>query len=79
MDRVRASETSVYFNETTRRHTPESCHLHTRRRENLNSHVYSLFRSTCAVLRCVIFVERDIEFYFVIPRWAPCTAICGVV
>jgi hypothetical protein len=24
----RASETSVYFNETTRRYTPEGCHLH---------------------------------------------------
>jgi hypothetical protein len=32
---VRASETSVYFNETTRRYIPEGCHLHTSRRENL--------------------------------------------
>jgi hypothetical protein len=28
-------ETPVYFNETARRYVPESCHLHTRRRENL--------------------------------------------
>jgi hypothetical protein len=35
---VRGSETSVYFNETTRRYIPEGHHLHTRRRENLKSH-----------------------------------------
>jgi len=38
MEAVRTSETSVYFHETTRRYVPESCHLHTRRRENLKSH-----------------------------------------
>jgi hypothetical protein len=35
METVRTSETSVYFYKTTRRHIPESSHLHTRRRENL--------------------------------------------
>jgi hypothetical protein len=35
MDAVRTSETSVYFNETTRRYIPEGCHLQTRRRENM--------------------------------------------
>jgi hypothetical protein len=34
---LRTSETSIYFNETTRRYIPESCHLHTRRRANLKS------------------------------------------
>jgi hypothetical protein len=34
MEVVRISETSVYFNETTRRYIPEGCH-HTRRCENL--------------------------------------------
>jgi hypothetical protein len=34
---VRASETSAYLNETTRRYIPEGYH-HTRRRENLISH-----------------------------------------
>jgi hypothetical protein len=29
------SETSIYFNETTRRYVPEGYILHTRRRENL--------------------------------------------
>jgi hypothetical protein len=38
MEKVPASETSVYFNETTRRYIPDGCHLHTRRRENLKSH-----------------------------------------
>jgi hypothetical protein len=28
MEAVRTSETSVYFNETTRPYIPESCHLH---------------------------------------------------
>jgi hypothetical protein len=28
MEAVRTSETSVYFNETTRRYFPEGCHLH---------------------------------------------------
>jgi thymidylate synthase len=33
---VRASETSVYYNETTRRYILEDSHLHTLRRENRN-------------------------------------------
>jgi hypothetical protein len=32
------SETSVYFNDTTRRYIPESYHLQSRRRQNLKSH-----------------------------------------
>jgi hypothetical protein len=39
MEAVRTSETSVYFSEIIRRYIPESCHLHTRRRENLKSHI----------------------------------------
>jgi hypothetical protein len=38
MEAVRTSETLVYFNETTRRYTPEGYHLDTRRRENLKPH-----------------------------------------
>jgi hypothetical protein len=38
MEAVRTSETSVCFNDTTRRYIPEGCHFHTRRRENLKSH-----------------------------------------
>jgi hypothetical protein len=38
MEAVCTSETSVYFNDTTRRCIPECCHLHTRRCENLKSH-----------------------------------------
>jgi hypothetical protein len=37
MEAVHISETSVYL-ETTRPYILESCHLHTRRRENLKSH-----------------------------------------
>jgi hypothetical protein len=37
MEAVRISETSVYSHEITRRYIQESCHLHTRRSENLKS------------------------------------------
>jgi hypothetical protein len=33
------SEKSVYFHQTTLRYIPESCYLHTRRRENLKSKI----------------------------------------
>jgi hypothetical protein len=35
---MRTSETSAYFDETTRRYILEDCHLHTRRSENLKYH-----------------------------------------
>jgi hypothetical protein len=41
MEAVRTSETSVY-SKATRRYIPEGSHLHTRRRENLKSHLTSL-------------------------------------
>jgi hypothetical protein len=37
---VCTSETSVYFNKSTRLYKPEHCQLHTRHSENLKSHVY---------------------------------------
>jgi len=40
MEAVRSSETSVCSNETTRRYIPEGSHLHTRRRDNLKSHIH---------------------------------------
>jgi hypothetical protein len=39
MDPVRTSETSVYFDETTRRCSPKSCHIQTLRLKNLKSHI----------------------------------------
>jgi hypothetical protein len=42
-------ETSVYFNDSTRRYTPDDCHHHyhhhhhTRRRENLKYHILALY------------------------------------
>jgi hypothetical protein len=39
MEAVRISETSVRNNETSWRNIPEHSHLHTRRRENLRSHI----------------------------------------
>jgi hypothetical protein len=38
MQAVHSSEALVFFNETTRRNTPEGCHLHTLHPENLKSH-----------------------------------------
>jgi hypothetical protein len=37
IEAIRISETSVYFHKTTWSYSPESSHLHTRRRENLKS------------------------------------------
>jgi hypothetical protein len=39
IEAVRTSETSVNFNVTTLRYIPEDSKLHTRRRENLKSHI----------------------------------------
>jgi hypothetical protein len=47
---VRTSETSVYFNESTRRYIPEGCHLHNRRSENLKSHTFISY--LCVVIIC---------------------------
>jgi hypothetical protein len=37
VETAHTSETSLYF-ETARLYIPDSCHLHTRRRENLKYH-----------------------------------------
>jgi hypothetical protein len=42
MEAVRTSETSVNINLTTRRYIPEESKLHTRRRENLKSHMVDI-------------------------------------
>jgi hypothetical protein len=46
MEAVRTSETSVYYKETTRRNIPESYHLHTHRRENLQSRTVTVLSHT---------------------------------
>jgi hypothetical protein len=38
MEVILTSETSVYFNNTTRRHIPEGYYIFSRRHENLKSH-----------------------------------------
>jgi hypothetical protein len=40
IETVYTSETSVKFYQTSRRNIPEDSHLHTRRRENLKSHIF---------------------------------------
>jgi hypothetical protein len=39
LEAASTSETSVNFYQTTRRNNPEESHLHTRRCENLKSHI----------------------------------------
>jgi hypothetical protein len=50
MEAVRICETSVHFNVNTRRYIPEDSKFHTRRRENLKSHIVNLYGE--ATLRC---------------------------
>jgi hypothetical protein len=45
MKAVSTSETSANFYHTTRRNNPEDGHLHTRRRENLKSHILRVFKN----------------------------------
>jgi hypothetical protein len=51
MEAASASETSVNFYQTTRLNIPENSLLHTRRRENLKSHLVNLYGE--ATHRCV--------------------------
>jgi hypothetical protein len=52
MEAERTSETSVYSDEAIERYIPEGSNLHTRRRENLKSHImhttYSSGKKICA-------------------------------
>jgi hypothetical protein len=51
MEAVSTSDVSVNFYETTRLNFPEDSHLHTRRRENLKSHlVISNFLRKVAII-----------------------------
>jgi hypothetical protein len=43
MEAASTSETSVNFYHTTQRNIPEDSHLHTRRRQNLKSHLVNLY------------------------------------
>jgi hypothetical protein len=54
MEAVRPSETSVNFYETTQRNIPEDSHLHTRRRENLNSHLISFHLRNLYNWNCIV-------------------------
>jgi hypothetical protein len=47
MEAVSTSETSISFNEVTRRYIPQGCHLHSSRSENLN---YNLFEGISNIL-----------------------------
>lgn len=47
MESVRTCRTSFGVYQATKRSIPEECHLHTRRRDNLKSHVHSLISASC--------------------------------
>jgi hypothetical protein len=47
MEAVNTSETSVTFYKSTRRNVPEDSRLHTRRRENLKSHLKEITSVLC--------------------------------
>jgi hypothetical protein len=49
MEAVITSETSVNFYQNTRRNNPEDGHLHTRRRENLKSHLTLAWPPCCDI------------------------------
>jgi hypothetical protein len=54
MEAASTSETSVNY-QTTQRNNPEDSHLHTRRGENLKSHIASIFSPDdggCAPPKC---------------------------
>jgi hypothetical protein len=61
MEAARTSETSVDIQLRTRQYIPEDSELHTRRRENLKSHItYSRCQNTtptCNIFYCLLFVR----------------------
>jgi hypothetical protein len=46
MEAVRTSETSVYFNNTTRHYIPEDCNLNTLRREENKSYISQIIKES---------------------------------
>jgi hypothetical protein len=66
MEAVRTSETSVNFNVTTGRYFPEDSKLHTRRHENLKSHMYKYAsNAVCednAAIKCITLQHEKDSF-----------------
>jgi hypothetical protein len=63
MEAVSASETSVSIYQTARRNITEDSYLHTRRRENLNSHhtraLFAESRGNCPNVSMIIFIDQS--------------------
>jgi hypothetical protein len=55
------SETSVYLNETTKRHIPEGCPFHTHRRENLNSLSLSYLLPLRSRMSTMLFLRQGMK------------------
>jgi hypothetical protein len=74
METASTSETSVQFNVTTRRYIPEDSKLHTRRRENLKSHIVTMHFVLMGFLcfSAIIFLNSVNEFILVMVK-------CGVL
>jgi hypothetical protein len=62
MEAARAPETSVDIDSTTQQYIPEDSELHTRRRENLKSHIPLL------VFNCNLFHRLSISFQAIKPQ-----------
>jgi hypothetical protein len=63
MEAVGTSETSVYSSETARPYIPEGSNLHTRRRENLRSHIYCLF--TFSLINFEVLIQSAGRSFFI--------------
>jgi hypothetical protein len=63
MGAVRTSETPVCSNEATRRYIPEGSHVHTRRRENMKSHILQSCLTLYGVFLIILssFLRRNSE------------------
>jgi hypothetical protein len=57
MEAARTSETSVYIQLRTRQYIPEDSELHTRRRENLKSHIFD----GCTVDASTVIRDRHLD------------------
>jgi len=61
MKAVRTSETSVYFDETTRRYMPEGWHIHIPCSDNLKSHNTARVTMLCRLIRSTGLNNKDLE------------------
>jgi hypothetical protein len=72
MEAVRTLETSVHFNETTRRYNPEGCNFYTCHHENLKSHMFlvtKIIKIAKVITRCYGTRNRRTHTLFKVIRY----------